>query len=75
LRLQVLLADGFGILQQTVGQSAFAVVNVGNDAEISDILHSFVDNRVKYLQNYDFSATFATPLPAAQATASIHKHL
>ena len=27
------------VLQQSVGQGAFAVVDVGNDAEVADILH------------------------------------
>jgi hypothetical protein len=32
-------ADGFGMLQQSVGQGAFTVVNMSDDAKIPDILH------------------------------------
>jgi hypothetical protein len=40
LCLQVLLCDGVGIFEQTVGKSAFAVVDVSYDAEVTDIFHS-----------------------------------
>ena len=31
--------DGAGLLQDAVGQGGFAVVDVGNDAEIADMIH------------------------------------
>ena len=40
LCLSLSFGDGFSGLQQPVGQSAFAVVDMGNDTEITDILHS-----------------------------------
>lgn len=32
-------ADGVGALEQAVGQRAFSVINVSNDAEVPDLLH------------------------------------
>ncbi len=39
LGLHVAVGDGAGHLQQAVGQGALAVVDVGDDAEIADVLH------------------------------------
>lgn len=39
LGLEVPLVYGLGKLQQPVGQRTFAVVNMGNDAEIADVFH------------------------------------
>jgi len=39
LILHVPLVDGFGMFQQAVGEGAFAVVNVRDDAEVADMLH------------------------------------
>ena len=39
LSLQVLAFNGIGILQQTVGQSAFPMIDMCYYTEISDILH------------------------------------
>jgi hypothetical protein len=33
------LADGVRALEQAVGEGAFSVINVGNDAEVPDLLH------------------------------------
>jgi hypothetical protein len=33
------IADGFGKLKESIGQGAFAVVNVGNDAKVAYVLH------------------------------------
>jgi hypothetical protein len=30
---------GFGVFQQAVGKGAFAMVNMGNDTEIANVLH------------------------------------
>ena len=38
---------GIGLLQQTVGQRAFAMVDVGDDAEVAGIIHF----RRKYTKN------------------------
>ncbi|MDQ5928059.1 MAG: hypothetical protein QG633_497, partial [Patescibacteria group bacterium] len=35
--------DGFGVLQKTVGQGGFTVVDVGDYREIADILDLHVD--------------------------------
>ena len=39
LGFHVLGGNSISVLQQSVGQGAFAVVDVGNDAEVADILH------------------------------------
>jgi len=39
LILKLSVCDRVGGLQQTVGQGAFAVVNVGDDAKIPYVLH------------------------------------
>jgi len=39
LRLHIFAHHGSGALKQTVGQSGFAMVNMRNNAEISDIFH------------------------------------
>ena len=36
LRLHLLFSNGVGVFEQTVGQGAFAVVDMSNDAEISN---------------------------------------
>ena len=38
LRLQLPFIDCLGVLQQPVGQGALAVVDVGNDREVADVL-------------------------------------
>ena len=40
LIFHVPFGDGFGELQEPVGQGALAVVNMGDDAEISDVFHA-----------------------------------
>lgn len=40
LRLEVLGSHGVGIFKQTVGKGALAVVDMGYDTEIADILHT-----------------------------------
>jgi hypothetical protein len=35
--------DGIGSLQQSVGKGRFAVIDMGDDAEISDIFHQKFD--------------------------------
>ena len=40
LILHLAFADGVGVLQQPVGECAFAVVNVGDNAKISNVLHA-----------------------------------
>ena len=61
LVLHVALADGVGILQQTVSERAFAVVNVGNDAEVADIFHevakSKLDEAMVWLQPFAYKIT------------------
>ena len=42
LILHVALADGVGHLQQTVGQRALAVVNMGYYAKIAYVLHQYL---------------------------------
>ncbi len=39
LRLHFPFTDGFCKLQQPVGKCTFSVVNMGNYAKISDVLH------------------------------------
>jgi hypothetical protein len=39
LGLRIAGRNGVGHLQKSVGQGALTVVNVGNNAEISDVLH------------------------------------
>ena len=39
LILEIAVAHGLGILQQTVGQRALAVINMRNNTEISNIFH------------------------------------
>ncbi len=39
LVLHISFANGIGRLQEAVGQGTFAVVNMGNNAKIPDILH------------------------------------
>jgi hypothetical protein len=39
LILHVAFADRIGVLQQSVGEGTLAVVDVGDDAEITDIFH------------------------------------
>ena len=39
LRLHLALIERIGLLQQAVGQRAFAVVDVGDDAEVAYVLH------------------------------------
>ena len=39
LRLEVFARNGVGIFQKTVGQCAFAVVDVGYDTEVPYIFH------------------------------------
>ena len=39
LRLHILRLDGFCVLEEAVGESALAVVDVGYDAEIPNIFH------------------------------------
>ena len=41
LRLHFTLVECIGELQQAVGQGAFTVVDVGDDAKIADVFHSF----------------------------------
>ena len=45
LRLHVASRNGAGILQEPVGQGGFPVVDVGNDAEITDPLNGNVGHR------------------------------
>ena len=40
LILHLAFADGIGIFQQPVGKCAFAVVNVGDDTKIANVLHT-----------------------------------
>ena len=48
LGLHVAVGDGAGHLQQAVGQRALAVVDVGDDAEIADVVHgTFLKRRAK----------------------------
>ena len=42
LCLQVLGGYSIGIFKQTVGKSALAVVNMGYDTKIADILHNWL---------------------------------
>lgn len=46
----ITFANGMSLLQQLVGQSTFAVVNMGDDTKIPDILHG--------LQNYNIKPEF-----------------
>ena len=45
LRLHVASRNGAGVLQQPVGQGGFPVVDVGDDAEITDPLNGNVSHR------------------------------
>jgi len=42
--MHVTFADGFGNLEQSVSQRTFPVVDVRNDAKISDIIHLQIVN-------------------------------
>jgi hypothetical protein len=39
LVLEITLCNGVGVHKHPVGQSAFPVINVSNNAEVSDVLH------------------------------------
>ncbi len=39
LFLEILFANGLGILQKTVGQCTLPMVDMGNNAKVADILH------------------------------------
>lgn len=39
LRLHIPVANGMGKLQQPVGQGTLSMVNMGDDAKITDVLH------------------------------------
>ena len=45
LRLHVASSNGAGVLQEPIGQGGFPVVDVGNDAEITDPLNGNVSHR------------------------------
>jgi hypothetical protein len=51
LILQVAVGDGLGMLQQTVGESALAVVYVRYYAEVANIFHVFLENAI-WRQSY-----------------------
>jgi hypothetical protein len=42
LLLQLAVRDGAGGVQEPIGQRAFAVVDVCNDAEIADVVHALL---------------------------------
>ena len=44
--------DGVRVLKQAVGQCRFAVVDMGNDAEIADIFHSSFTYDTIWVQKY-----------------------
>ena len=54
LGLHIAGANSIGELQQTISKGAFAVVNVGDNAKITDVLHVGNLKRQKYTKSTDF---------------------
>ena len=52
LVFEVAVGDGLGMLQQTVGESALAVVDVRYYAEISNVFHSDFLHQCVWRQSY-----------------------
>lgn len=48
LRLQVPVSNGSCRLQEPIRQGAFAVINVGDDAEIPNLFHGYAKVRPSY---------------------------
>jgi hypothetical protein len=61
LILKIPLRDDFGGFNEAVRQCGLAMINMGNDTEVSDILHNFDFNRPVGEKYFPFYPVYSSP--------------